>query len=394
MNIAIFTDCYFPVKNGVVTSIAQLKSGLEARGHRVIIFTVAAKGYQDSDSSIIRFRSFPIGLGTELSFGLVNQVRVNRILASENIQLLHSHTEFNLCISAIRAARRLNLPRVQTTHTLWEEYRHYVMNGYLINAALVRFFARLLFGTCRGLVAPSIKAAKYYGKLLPGIPLRVIPNGMDQQKFNQHEFNADELLKLRHRLGLDSTHAVILFVGRIGREKRVLELFQVLVPVLRARPSSRLLMVGDGPEFQELTSRCRALELEKQVICTGYVEWNAIRGIYHIADLFVTASLSEVHPMTLLEAMMCGLPVVARRDDSFLDTVNPGVNGYLVDSDAQLAEKVADLIDYEDLRKHFGQSSLRIAKEFSGERHAERMEGFYRDILQEFESQGVPREIA
>ncbi|MGR9108248.1 MAG: glycosyltransferase [Gammaproteobacteria bacterium] len=389
MNVAIFTDCYFPVKNGVVTSIAQLKSGLEARGHRVIVFTVAAEDYRESDPDVIRFPSFPIGLGTELRFGLVDQRRVNRIIASEQIQLIHSHTEFNLCLSAIRAARRFRLPRVQTTHTLWEEYTHYLLNGRLINGALVRFFARRLFGGFQGLVAPSIKAANYYGRLLPGIPLRVIPNGMDPERFKRRDYTDGERQKIRSEFGIDSAHQVILFVGRIGREKRVLELFQALSPVLRSRPRSRLVFVGDGPEFNALRARCRELKLEKQVICTGYVEWDWIGGLYSIADLFVTASLSEVHPMTVLEAMMWSLPVVARKDDCFLDSVNHGINGYLLDSDAGFAQQVAELLDDEDKRRRFGQESLKIAQSFTGQRHTERMEEFYRDVVKAFENESA-----
>ena len=394
MNIAIFTDCYFPVKNGVVTSIAQLKSGLEASGHRVILFTVAAEGYRDLDPGIIRFRSFPIGLGTELRFGLVNQGKVNRIVQSENIQLIHSHTEFNLCLSAILAARKFNLPRVQTNHTMWEEYTHYILNGRLITGAVVRFLIRVLFRGCAGLVAPSVKAAKYYGKLLPGIPIRVIPNGMDRDRFESLDFSERELAEMRRKLGILRTDKVILFVGRIGREKRVLELFQAILPVLRFQPEARMIFVGDGPELKTLKARVQALGLEQRVICTGYVEWRSIGRIYGIADLFVTASLSEVHPMTMLEAMMCSLPVVARKDPSYDGSVEHGVNGYLLESDQAFAEKVADLIGDEARLRCFGEASRRIADGFSGQRHAMRMETFYRDVLARFANQSSVQKTA
>ncbi len=394
MNIGIFSDCYFPVKNGVVTSIAQLKFGLEALGHRVIIFTVQAVGYTETDPDIIRFRSVPIGLGTELSFGLVNQAKVNRIIGSENIQLIHSHTEFNLCISAILAARKCNLPRVQTTHTMWEEYTHYILNGRLVNAAVVRFFVRLLFRGCSGLVAPSTKAANYYGRLLPRIPIRVIPNGMDQDQFRSRSYSKAQRTELRRGLGVNPGDKVILFVGRIGREKRVLELFQAISPVLQSHSETHLIFVGDGPELNALRTRSRNLNIEKQVICTGYVEWDSIGGIYSIADLFVTASLSEVHPMTMLEAMMCSLPVIARKDDSYLDFVQPGCNGYLLDSDADLGEKVAEFLGDPDKLRTFGQASRRIADNFTGQGHARRMEEFYQEVLYRFKHETSVQKIA
>lgn len=392
LNIAIFTDCYFPIKNGVVTSIAQLKSGLEARGHRVIIFTVEAKGYVETDSGVTRFRSLPIGLGTELAFGLVNQARVHRIIQSENIQLVHSHTEFTLCVSAALAARKFKLPRVQTTHTMWEEYRHYILNGWLLTGPLVRFLLRTQFRGCSGLVAPSNKAANYYGKLLPDIPLDVIPNGMDAEKFTNRNYTGQDLIQIRQDLGINPKDKVILFVGRIGREKRVIQLFESIVPVLQAMPETRLVFVGDGPELNELRIRCSCLKRAYQVVCTGYVNWESIRGIYSMADLFVTASMSEVHSMTMIEAMMCSLPVIARKDDSYLDSVQQSVNGYLVDSDAELGEKVGELILREDKLIEFGQASQRIAEGYTGQRHADRMADFYHYILARFGTETSSKE--
>lgn len=394
LNIAIFTDCYFPVKNGVVTSIAQLKAGLAARGHRVIVFTAAVKGYTETDPDVIRFRSVPIGLGTELSFALVDQARVNRIIRSENIQLVHSHTEFNLCLSAMLAARKFKLPRVQTNHTMWEEYTHYLLNGRLVTAPIVRFFVRRLFRGCAGLVAPSIKAAKYYGDLLPGIPIRVIPNGMDRDRFESLGSSEQERAETRGRLGIDSGDRVMLFVGRIGREKRVLELLQALLPVLRSDPRNRLIYAGDGPELNELKRRLINLGLENQVLLTGYVAWDAIGRIYAIADLFATASLSEVHPMTVLEALICSLPVVARKDDSLLDSVDPGVNGYLLDSDEAFSEKVSGLLADPDKLRRFGEASRRIADHFTGQRHALSMEAFYQEILHRFEKHAPAAQTA
>jgi 1,2-diacylglycerol 3-alpha-glucosyltransferase len=121
--------------------------------------------------------------------------------------------------------------------------------------------------------------------------------------------------------------------------------------------------------------------VENQVICTGYVDWESISGIYRVSDLFVTASMSEVHSMTMIEAMMCSLPVIARKDDSFLGSVQDGVNGYLVESDEGLCEKATELLADEEKLKQFRQASWRIAGEFTGQRHADRMAEFYQRIL-------------
>ena len=96
----------------------------------------------------------------------------------------------------------------------------------------------------------------------------------------------------------------------------------------------------------------------------------------------------------MIEAMMCSLPVIARKDDSYLDSVQQGVNGYLVDSDAEIGEKVADLIHREDKLMEFGQSSRRIADGYTGQRHADRMADFYQQILTRFETETSFKETA
>ena len=103
--------------------------------------------------------------------------------------------------------------------------------------------------------------------------------------------------------------------------------------------------------------------------------------VYAAADLFVTVSLSEVHPMTLIEAAACGLPVVARRDPAYEGLVCDGYNGYLVDSDEDLALRVAQVLD-QDARQHiFSINALTVAAGLSAERHVARVEDLYQGLL-------------
>ncbi len=381
MNIAIFTDCYVPVKNGVVTSISQLRAGLEAKGHRVIIFTVEARQHIESDPEIIRFPSFPIGLGTELAFGWVKQSDVNRIIQLNNIELIHTHTEFSLAVSSIFAARRFCIPRVQTVHTMWEDYRHYIMHGLLFRPILIRTLFKWLLKGCSAIVAPSQKARNYYQSIVPDTAIDVIPNGLDSSVFKHTTLSMAEIEQVRLQWKLGSSDKVVLFVGRIGKEKRVSELFDALLPVLRADPLNKMVFVGDGPLFKKLKARAVNLGLAEQFIFTGFVDWNSMHELYSQADLFVTASTSEVHSMTLIEAMMCSLPVVARRDDSFLDSIVHEKNGYLADTDSELTEYVRQLLSDQLKRESFARESLKSSQNFTAKAHSDQMEKLYNRVL-------------
>src|SRR4030042_3558001 len=181
MNIAIFSDCYIPIINGVVTSILQLKEGLENKGHNVIIITSDVPNYKDKDNNIFRLPSVKAGLGTEQRFAFFNQGPINRFIKKKNIDIIHSHTEFTIGYSGKWAAKKLNIPHVHTTHTMWEEYNHYILNGRLVSKKMIRNILKTYLKKTDAFICPSIKAKKYYHDLMPNIPSVIIQNGIDIQ---------------------------------------------------------------------------------------------------------------------------------------------------------------------------------------------------------------------
>ncbi|HOJ65280.1 MAG TPA: glycosyltransferase [Spirochaetota bacterium] len=382
MNIALFTDCYKPIKNGVVTSVLQLKDGLEEKGHNVFVITVEVPNYIEKDENIYRMQSFKVGLGTEQRFGLFHQGPINRFLLKKNIQLIHTHTEFSIGYCGKWAAKKLKIPHIHTTHTMWEDYRHYILNGKLISRNLARNILKAFLKRVFVIIAPSIKAKKYYQELVPDIPVKVIPNGIDIQKFKSSKITNDEISQLRKEFNLKKNDKILIFVGRIGKEKRVMELFDTIVPIIKSNPNVKMLFVGDGPQLPELMRKAKEANLEKEFIFTGFVNWELVYRLYSISSIFVTASLSEVHPMTLIEATMCGLPIITRRDDSYLDLVNNGVNGYLVDTDEEISSCIQKLLNDNKLLEMFSDESYNISQKFTAENHVNKVEALYNKVLE------------
>jgi len=118
----------------------------------------------------------------------------------------------------------------------------------------------------------------------------------------------------------------------------------------------------------------------QQAILTGSVRWEQIHRLYSIADVFVTASLSEVQPMTLIEASMCGLPIVARHDPAYTGLVLDDYNGYLVASDRAIAARALDLLHDEGKRQRFSENARSLSEEFSAENHVRQLEALYRQV--------------
>lgn len=317
----------------------------------------------------------------ELRGGLVSQRTVNRIVQTQQLDILHTHTEFSLGWAGKRAARQLKVPLAHTAHTMYEEYRHYLWGGQYIPPKLIqRYFAWFLAGY-DAVICPSQKMQAYISTYAPTLKTAVIGNGVSNARFSPNRLTPEERGKIRNSLGLEATDKVLLFVGRLAQEKRVLELLSVLVPLLQQHPRYKVLFVGGGPLFEQVRIFARKHIVAQQVILTGCAPWEDMPRFYALADLFVTASLSEVHPMTLIEAAMCGLPVVARRDVSYANLVQDGRNGCLANTDLQLAEQVAALLQDDVKRFAFSQHALIVAGKLTSEKQVERCEALYLSVI-------------
>ena len=98
----------------------------------------------------------------------------------------------------------------------------------------------------------------------------------------------------------------------------------------------------------------------------------------------MSASMSEMHSMTILEAEMCSLPIVVRDDSSYYDTVIPEKNGYLSLTDEQMAKDLQELMHNDEKRKNFGKNSLEFSKDFSIENYIDKTEKIYKKVLETY----------
>ena len=382
MKIGLFADCYQPTASGVVTSLLQLKQGLEQRDHKVLVFTVATPGHPEQDGAVYCFPSLPFNRASGFRLGLVSPRAVQRKVREEELDIIHTHTEYSLGWAGKRAARRLGLPFVHTAHTLHDAYRHYLPFGRAVPTLLVRHYLRLFLSNCDALVCPSGKARDHFRTFLPGLNAVVIGNGVSRTHFQPQPLSQEQRAVARQALGLRPTDRAILYAGRIAREKRVVELLDALAPLLQAQPKVKMLFAGNGPADGDLAAAVERNLVGPQVVLAGTVEWQQMHRLYSLADLFVTASLSEMQPMTLIEASLCGLPIVARRDPAYAGLIREEYNGYQVASDRAIAARAWDLLHDEGKRQRFSENARALSEDFSAERHVSRLEALYRRVTE------------
>lgn len=181
-----------------------------------------------------------------------------------------------------------------------------------------------------------------------------LPIHTDLRKFAQ---TVDEGLRERFP-GFEN---IVLFVGRLSREKNLPALLEAASMVVEEHPDTLFLIAGEGPEKPRLENLAEQLELEANVVFEGRVEHDRLPAYYQASDIFVLPSFHEGWGLVLVEALASGTPVVTTDVGLAGEYVTSGREGYVVKSPspAHIKEKINYLLENPELRKKMG----KVAKE-------------------------------
>ena len=384
----MISDVFFPRVNGVSTSIESFRRELLDLGHRV---TLLCPDYPDdqpgsgtielAEQGVIRIASRRAPLDPEDRLmrwrDLMRQIPA---LATADIDLVHIHTPFIAHYAGRRIARKLNVPLVETYHTFFEEYADKYVPLLPSNwlRGLARAWSRAQCNGVDRLVVPSVPMKASLITYGVKTSMAVIPTGLPISE----PIPLADAAAFRQEHAIPAEAPLLLYVGRVAREKNIDVLVEMFPKVLEHHPDTIMLIAGEGPARESLEDKVAAMGLSDSVRFLGYLcRETELPAAYRTADLFVFASTSETQGIVLLEALAQGTPVVAVAEMGTRDVLDEQGGCRIVANDpAAFGAAVNALLNDKSARDRLSADARPYAARWSTKTMTERLLAVYREL--------------
>lgn len=378
LKIAFYTDTYTPAVDGVVTSINNFAGELEKRGHKVYIFTAGKHG-SDAGNGMnvffargIRFRKYP--QYTLAMFPIMSAAKAKGL----DVDIVHVHTPFTMGMAGLVASKVNKIPLLGSFHTLFTDssvIRDYIGENHLVERVITKYswsYARFFYNKCNLVTAPSrsIEALLHRKRIDNTV---VVQNGVDTRLFNPRVSGA----AVRRRLVGKSGRKVVMYVGRISKEKRL----DVMIRAARRLRGKGVMfaVVGAGPASDYYARMVSRYGIGDSFKFLGFVENRRLPEYYAASDAFCIPSTFETQGIVAQEAMACGKPVVGADYLALSELIRDGYNGekFRPNNPVDCARKIEKVINSADRYKGMAAT----AGNYSIERTTDRLLKVYKDLM-------------
>jgi phosphatidylinositol alpha 1,6-mannosyltransferase len=381
IRVALVTGNYNYVRDGANQALNRLVDFLLRQGVNVRVYspTVEEPAFEPT-GDLVSVTSVPIPGRPEYRLGLGLSPRVRRDLKQFAPNVVHIASPDIIGHRAVTWARRNRIAAVASVHTRFDTYLAYYHMQAL--EPLARGIMRRIYQRCDAILAPSDSIAAVLSAQRMNKYIAIWSRGVDRGQFNPERRD----MEWRRSLGIADDEPVISFLGRIVMEKG-LDVFSDAIDALAERGAPhRALIIGEGPArpwFEE--------QLKKQdAIFVGHQEKEDLAHALASTDLFFNPSITETFGNVTLEAMACGLPVVAAVATGATSLVRDGETGTLVepgDADA-FADALEAYVRDPELRRKHGEAGLDFAKTMDWDRINGAVLNVYRRVIERRERLG------
>ena len=418
MKIAIASDIYYPMINGVAVFAHNLANGLAKAGHEVIVIAPSFNGKYhvevDKETGVTtyhltsaRFLFYPDQinkvpdkkkiLGLEMPrLAYKNGIwwsvnpwsEVKHILNDFKPDVIHLQTAETIALAVMSYVRKYDVPLVSTGHA----YPDNVTGQFkLLKPKLIKKQADAVL---RVYMASFLKHAEYatmptemaIGDLVPKnrrrfkVTVEALSNGVDLSEFNPGKPKVEVLKKY----GISSeAKKRVLYVGRVDPEKSISNVVLAFAKTLKKVPDAEMLIVGDGIDMNHLKELVAELEISDKVKFTGKILPPDLVEVYRSGTVFVTASETETQGIVLIEAAATGLPLIAVDKGAVSELCQNGRNGELCQpGDINgISKAMVKILTDSELQKKYAKESIEVSKIHDLNRTLKRFEEIYHEAI-------------
>lgn len=382
----IVTDQYPPMVGGVPTVTHNLAIDFTDRGHQV---SVIAPSYGPRDIrrleqkvGVYRFSSFEWPTYKELRIPFLPFLPLRNVIKQTDPDIIHIHSPVVLGNIAHISASELRKPIIATNHFLPINMSRSLASESFIGKHFcnVSYYYLVSFcNRCQYVTAPTATALGLLYEHGLRAPARAISNGIDLQKFTPGERDP----QLLQRFGLPTDRPLLLHVNRLSEEKRVNVLLDAMT---RIKTEAHLALVSTGPAEADLRLQAERLRIADRVSFLGFISDTDLLILRRSADLFVIPSEADLQSLSTMEAMACGLPVIAANAYALPELVHHEENGLLFQpgNSDELADGIDRLLNDRDLRARMGEQSLKIIAAHDHGKVLDEWEEVYHRLATEF----------
>jgi phosphatidylinositol alpha 1,6-mannosyltransferase len=386
MRIMIVTDQYPPMIGGVPTVTQGLAVDFANRGDQV---WVVAPSYGQRDVHrlehkvhVYRFSSFEWPTYEELRIPFLPILPFRRLLKKVDPDIIHIHSPVVLGNIAQIVAGSLRKPVVVTNHYLPINMSRSLSLDPLFGKTFITVSYSYLVHFCNRseyVTAPTMTALNLLYEHGLRAPAQAISNGVDLKKFSP----GDRDKRLRQHFKLPQDRPLILSVNRLSLEKRIDVLIDAAAKMTR---DAHIAIASTGPAEAGLRAKVEELNLKDKVSFLGFIHNTDLAPLYRLADAFAIPSEAELQSLTTMEAMACGLPVVAANAYALPELVHHEINGFLFQrgNSDEMAQYLDTLVSDAALRKQMGAKSLEIIARHDRTLVLDQWEALYRRLSNEF----------
>lgn len=382
---------FYPAPGGVPVQAYLLAKELVRRGHEVVVVTTDSFDNSDVPGLFHRSQAHKLRRYENINgikvyryptlhrfYGLILTQPMLKLLEPADVILAHGLFHLNTSLQGALVAKLKEEHLILNVHDATiSPFNTVYAHAYM--ALYRRTLGRLLLYLANKVIVPTPTiVGSLNGLVYPG-KVEVIPNGIDLDMFNGGDPNS-----FKEKF-FPSADFMVLYVGRLAKEKGIQYLIQAAPFILRRFPNTSFVVAGTDDGYMS-TLRKLAFELHvaHSFVFTGPLSQEDLVSAYKAADVFALPSELEAFGIVLVEAMACGIPIVASNYGGIRHVARNGVTGLLfrLGDAKQLAEKIILLLSDKNIRLKLGERGRMVARQlYSIKRVTDQYELLFQNVV-------------